>query len=254
MRAEEIIMKLKDQVAVVTGGAQGIGRSIAEALAREGAKIVVSDINAEQASKTADELRQKYGVETLAVDGNVSKLADCDRLVQSTLDKFSKINILINNAGITRDNLVLRMSEQEWDAVIGVNLKGVFNCIKAASRAMLKQRSGRIVNIASVVGLMGNAGQANYSASKGGVIALTKTCAREFASRNVNVNAIAPGFIRTAMTDALTEETKKKLAEQIPLGRLGEAEDVANAALFLCTDDSAYITGHVISVNGGMYM
>ncbi|MCX5778056.1 MAG: 3-oxoacyl-[acyl-carrier-protein] reductase [Elusimicrobia bacterium] len=247
-------MQLKDQVAVVTGSGQGIGRAIAEALAREGASIVISDINAQLAQKTADEIKSKYGVDTLAVDGNVSILADCDKLVQKTLDKFSKINILINNAGITRDNLILRMSEAEWDSVISVNLKGVFNCIKAACRVMLKQRSGRIVNIASVVGLMGNAGQANYSASKGGVIALTKTCAREFSSRNILVNAIAPGFIQTAMTDALTDEQKTKLAEQIPLGRLGTAEDVAKAAVFLCTDASSYITGEIISVNGGMYM
>lgn len=247
-------MKLKDQVAIVTGSAQGIGRAVAEAFAREGAAIVVSDINADLCQKTADEIKQKYGVETLAVAANVSSLTDCDRLMQSTLDKFSKINILINNAGITRDNLVMRMSEQEWDAVIGVNLKGVFNCIKAASRIMLKQRSGRIVNIASVVGQMGNAGQANYSASKGGVIALTKTCAREFSSRNILVNAIAPGFIRTAMTDALPDDAKKRLAEQIPLQRLGEAQDVANAAMFLCSEESSYITGQVIAVNGGMYM
>ena len=247
-------MKLKDQVAIVTGGAQGIGRSIAEALAAEGAAIVVSDINAAQAQKTAEEIKEKYGIETLAVDGNVAVYAECEKLIKSALDKFSKINILINNAGITRDNLILRMSEQEWDSVLGVNLKGVFNCTKAAARVLLKQRSGRIVNIASVVGLMGNAGQANYSASKGGVIALTKTCAREFASRNILVNAIAPGFIRTAMTDALNDETRKKLSDQIPLGRLGEAEDVAKAAVFLCSDDSSYITGHVISVNGGVYM
>lgn len=247
-------MKLKDQVAVITGSAQGIGRAIAEALAKEGANIVVSDINLELAQKTADEIKQKYNVETIAVSGNVANYADCEKMVQQTLDKFSKMNILINNAGITRDNLVLRMSEQEWDAVLGVNLKGVFNCTKAASRFMLKQRSGRIVNIASVVGLMGNAGQANYSASKGGVIALTKTCAREFASRNILVNAIAPGFIRTAMTDALSDDAKKKLAELIPVGRLGEAADVANAAVFLCGDESSYITGQVISVNGGMYM
>jgi 3-oxoacyl-[acyl-carrier protein] reductase len=247
-------MKLKDQVAVITGSAQGIGRSIAEKLAGEGAKIVVSDINAESAQKAADEISRKFNVETIAVAGNVANLSDCETLVKSTLDKFSKINILINNAGITRDNLVLRMSEQEWDSVISVNLKGVFNCIKAASRAMIKQREGSIINIASVVGLMGNAGQANYSASKGGVIALTKTCAREFASRNIRVNAIAPGFIRTAMTDKLSDEQKAKLAEQIPLGRLGEAEDVARAALFLGSEESAYITGQVISVNGGMYM
>jgi 3-oxoacyl-[acyl-carrier protein] reductase len=247
-------MKLKDQVAVVTGSAQGIGRSVAEALAGEGASVVISDINIELAGKTASEIKEKFGVETLAVAVNVAKYEDCENLMQKTLDKFSKINILINNAGITRDNLILRMTDQEWDSVIAVNLKGVFNCTKAASRFLLKQRSGRIVNIASVVGLMGNAGQANYSASKGGVIALTKTCAREFSSRGVLVNAIAPGFIRTAMTDALSEESKKKLSDQIPLGRLGETGDVAKVAVFLCTGDSSYITGHVISVNGGMYM
>ena len=247
-------MQLKDQVAIVTGSGQGIGRAIAEAFAREGASVVISDINAQLAEQTAAEIKTKYTVETLAVSGNVSNLSDCETLVQRSLDKFSKINILINNAGITRDNLILRMSEAEWDSVISVNLKGVFNCTKAVSRVMIKQRSGRIVNIASVVGLMGNAGQANYSASKGGVIALTKTCAREFSSRNILVNAIAPGFIRTAMTDALTNDQKKKLAEQIPLGRLGTAEDVANTAVFLCAEASSYITGVVISVNGGMYM
>jgi 3-oxoacyl-[acyl-carrier protein] reductase len=174
--------------------------------------------------------------------------------MQAALDKFSRVDILVNNAGITRDNLILRMTEKEWDTVINVNLKGVFNCTKAASRTMLRQRSGKIVNIASVVGQMGNAGQANYSASKGGVIALTKTCAREFASRNITVNAIAPGFIRTAMTEKLNEEAKKKLAEMIPLTRLGEAEDIAKAALFLCSEDASYVTGQVLAVNGGMYM
>lgn len=247
-------MKLEGQVAIVTGGAQGIGRSIAEKLAREGAKVVISDINADAAQKTASEIAEICKTETLAAAGNVAVFTDCEKIIQQALDKFSKINILINNAGITKDNLILRMSDAEWDSVIAVNLKGVFNCTKAVSKFMIKQRSGRIVNIASVVGLMGNAGQANYSASKGGVIALTKTCAREFSSRNILVNAIAPGFIRTAMTDALSEESKKKLADQIPLGRLGEAEDVAKAALFLCSEDSAYITGEVISVNGGMYM
>ena len=247
-------MKLDGQVAVITGGAQGIGRAIAEALAKEGAKVVISDINEAAAQKTAGEITEKFKTETLAAAGNVAVFTDCENIIQQALDKFSKINILINNAGITKDNLILRMSDAEWDSVIAVNLKGVFNCTKAASKVMIKQRSGRIVNIASVVGLMGNAGQANYSASKGGVIALTKTCAREFSSRNILVNAIAPGFIRTAMTDALTDEMKKKLSDQIPLGRLGEAEDVAKAALFLCSEDSAYITGEVISVNGGMYM
>lgn len=247
-------MRLKDQVAVVTGGAQGIGQAVAEAFAIEGAKIVVSDINAELAQKTADEIAAKHGVETLAIAGDVSSMADCDRLMDAAVSRFSRIDILVNNAGITRDNLILRMSEKEWDTVINVNLKGVFNCTKAASRTMLRQRSGRIVNIASVVGQMGNAGQANYSASKGGVIALTKTCAREFASRNINVNAIAPGFIRTAMTEKLNDEAKKKLSEMIPLTRLGEAEDIAKAALFLCSGDASYITGQVLAVNGGMYM
>jgi 3-oxoacyl-[acyl-carrier protein] reductase len=247
-------MKLKNQVAVVTGGAQGIGQAVSEAFAAEGARIVVSDINAELAQKTAADIASKYGVETLACAGDVSSMEACDKLMQAALDKFSKIDILVNNAGITRDNLILRMTEKEWDSVINVNLKGVFNCTKAASRSMLRQRSGRIVNIASVVGQMGNAGQANYSASKGGVIALTKTCAREFASRNINVNAIAPGFIRTAMTDKLNDEARKKLAEMIPLTRLGEAEDIAKAALFLCSEDSSYITGQVLAVNGGMYM
>jgi 3-oxoacyl-[acyl-carrier protein] reductase len=247
-------MKLKDQVAVITGGAQGIGRAVAEAFAAEGAKIVLSDINAELAQKAADEIAAKHGVGTLAMAGDVSSMDDCDKLMQAALDKFTRIDILVNNAGITRDNLILRMSEKEWDSVINVNLKGVFNCTKAASRSMLRQRSGRIVNIASVVGQMGNAGQANYSASKGGVIALTKTCAREFASRNIQVNAIAPGFIRTAMTEKLSEEAKKKLSDLIPLSRLGEAEDIAKAALFLCSEDSSYITGQVLAVNGGMYM
>jgi 3-oxoacyl-[acyl-carrier protein] reductase len=245
---------LKGQVAIVTGSAQGIGLSIAEALAREGANIVISDINAELIVKTAAEIKNKYNVETLSVAANVSIGADCDKLVQQTLDKFSKINILINNAGVTRDNLVLRMTEQEWDSVINVNLKGVFNCTKSVSKVMIKARQGRIVNIASVVGLMGNAGQANYSASKGGVIALTKTCAREFASRNILVNAVAPGFIKTAMTDALSEEARKRLLEQIPLARLGYPEDVGKVVVFLCSDDSSYITGQIINVNGGMYM
>ncbi len=247
-------MRLKDKVAVITGSAQGIGKAIAETFAREGANIVISDINIEPARKTSDEIKAKYNVETIAVAGNVAKFDECESLIKSSLDKFSKIDILVNNAGITKDNLVLRMSETEWDAVIAVNLKGVFNCIKAASKPMIKQREGRIINIASVVGEMGNAGQINYSASKGGVIAMTKTCAREFASRNILVNAIAPGFIRTAMTDALSGEAKKAMYDMIPLKKLGEASDVANAALFFASEESSYITGHILSVNGGMYM
>jgi 3-oxoacyl-[acyl-carrier protein] reductase len=247
-------MKLQGKTTIITGSAQGIGRAIAEVFASEGSWLVISDINIESAQKTADEIKKKYGFDTMAVAGNVSKLEDCKALVKASIDKFSKIDILVNNAGITKDNLVLRMSEAEWDSVIEVNLKGVFNCIKAVSRAMLKQRQGRIINISSVVGQMGNAGQINYSASKGGVIAVTKTCAREFASRNVLVNAIAPGFIRTAMTNKLTEGQKQIMASAIPLARLGEVSDIAKAALFLASDDSSYITGHVLSVNGGMYM
>ncbi len=247
-------MKLKDQVAVITGSAQGIGKTIAETFAKEGAKIVITDINMEKAQATADEIKNKYNVETIAIASNVTSLSDCENLMAKTLEKFQKIDILVNNAGITKDNLVLRMSEQEWDAVISVNLKGVFNSIKAVTKIMFKQRCGRIINIASVVGIMGNPGQANYSASKGGVIALTKTCAKEFSSRNILVNAIAPGFIKTAMTDALSDEVKKKYAEVIPLKRLGEAQDIANSALFLASEDSSYITGNVINVNGGMYM
>ncbi|MDR1244429.1 MAG: 3-oxoacyl-[acyl-carrier-protein] reductase [Endomicrobium sp.] len=247
-------MRLQGKTAIITGSAQGIGRAICELFASEGAQVVISDINAEQSQKTADEIKLKYSVETVAVAANVAKLKDCELLVKSSLDKFSKIDILVNNAGITKDNLVLRMSEAEWDAVIAVNLKGVFNCIKAASKPMLKARQGRIINIASVVGQMGNAGQINYSASKGGVIAITKTCAREFASRNILVNAIAPGFIRTAMTDKLTQGQKDALAVNIPLARLGGAEDIAKSALFFASDDSSYITGHVMAVNGGVYM
>ncbi|GHT59204.1 beta-ketoacyl-ACP reductase [Endomicrobiia bacterium] len=247
-------MRLQGKIAVITGSAQGIGRAIAEVFASEGAQLVISDINAESTRKTADEMETRYGVETIAVVCNVAKLEDCEALTKVSLDKFSKIDILVNNAGITKDNLILRMSEADWDAVIAVNLKGVFNCIKAVGKQMLKQRQGRIVNIASVVGQMGNTGQINYSASKGGVISMTKTCAREFASRNILVNAIAPGFIRTAMTDKLTEDQKQVMTSAVPLLRLGEASDVAKAALFFASDDSSYVTGHVLAVNGGMYM
>ncbi len=247
-------MKLKDKVALITGGAQGIGRAIALLLASEGANLILSDVDEAKVQATANEISKEKNVQAIGVKGNVALIADCEKLVEASLDKCSRIDILINNAGITRDNLLMRMGDDEWDSVIAVNLKGVFNCTKAVIRPMMKQRQGRIVNIASVVGQMGNAGQANYSASKGGVIALTKTCAREFASRNILVNAVAPGFIRTRMTEALTDEQKKKLLELIPLGRLGEPEDVAKVVLFLCSEESSYITGHVVSVNGGMYI
>lgn len=246
--------RLKDKVAIITGGAQGIGKSIAEKLATEGANVVIVDVVLDIASQTAKELESKYNIKTLVFKVDVSNYKEVEDFVNTTVEKFTKIDVLVNNAGITRDNLVLRMSEEEWDKVLDINLKGSFNCIKAVSKFMLKQRSGRIINIASVVGLMGNAGQANYSASKGGLIALTKTVAREFASRGVLVNAVAPGFIKTRMTDALSEEQKKKLIEIIPINKLGTPEDVANAVWFLSIEESSYITGQVISVNGGMYM
>lgn len=247
-------MRFKDKVVVVTGSAQGIGKAIAQAFAREGATVVISDIDEQLCQQTAEAINKEFGSNTLACPVDVSKLSQTDELVKKTLDKYGKIDVFINNAGITKDNLLMRMSEAEWDAVLGVNLKGVFNCIKSVSRSMLKQRAGRIVNIASIVGQMGNAGQANYAASKGGVIALTKTCAREFASRGITVNAIAPGFIKTRMTDLLSDEVRKKLVELVPLGRLGETNDIAHAVLFLSSDDAPYITGHVLAVNGGMYM
>ena len=246
-------MKLKDKVAFVTGSAQGIGKAVAVALAKAGANIVVSDINLELATQTAKEI-EALGVKTLAIKTNVADAADVEKSVAEIGKFFGRIDILVNNAGITKDGLLMRMKKEDWDAVIGVNLTGVFNCTKAVSTLMMKQRYGKIVSIASIVGQMGNAGQANYAASKGGVIAFTKTVAKELASRNVTANAIAPGFIRTAMTDKLPDEVKKKLMEQIPLGKLGTPEDIANAVLFLAGPEADYITGQVLAVNGGMYM
>jgi 3-oxoacyl-[acyl-carrier protein] reductase len=246
--------RLDGQTALITGSAQGIGRAIAEALAAEGAKIVISDIDENLAKNTAEEIARVHGVETIHLKADVSSAQDAENLVKYATDKFGKLDILVNNAGVTRDNLLIRMSEQEWDTVINVNLKGVFNCTRAAAKVMMRQRSGRIVNISSVVGLMGNPGQANYSASKGGVIALTKSCAKELASRGILVNAVAPGFIKTRMTEALSDEQKKKLTDNIPLCRLGEPADVASVVVFLCSKESSYVTGEVISVNGGMYM
>lgn len=246
--------RLLNKIAIVTGGAQGIGKSIVRKLASEGANCVIVDVDIQNAENTAKEVREEFNVETLVFKVDVSNFQEVQNCVDETFKKFGRIDILVNNAGITKDNLILKMTEEEWDKVLDINLKGCFNFIKAVSKYMLKQRSGRIINIASVVGLMGNPGQANYSASKGGLIALTKTVAKEFASRNILVNAVAPGYIKTKMTEALTEEQKKKLQEYIPLNRLGEPEDVANAVWFLSIEESSYITGQVISVNGGMYM
>ncbi len=243
----------KDKVAVVTGASRGIGRSISLALAAEGAKIIAVDLNIEDTEKVAQEIRV-LGAEALAVQGNVTVAEDAERMIDAAVEKFGRVDILVNNAGITRDGLLLRMKDDDWDAVLGVNLKGAFICSRAAAKVMAKQRSGRIINIASVVGQMGNAGQANYCASKAGLIGLTKSNARELAKRNITVNAVAPGFIATAMTDALSEKVREELAAQIPLERLGTAEDIANAVVFLAAERSGYITGQVIGVNGGMYM
>ena len=249
-------MLLKDQVALITGAGRagkGIGRSIALRLAAEGAKVVIADFVAESADAVAKEVIDSGG-EALAVCGSVASVEDVDAMVQAAVDKFGRIDILVNNAGITRDNLMLRMSEADWDLVLDTNLKGVFNCTKAVSKLMMRERRGRIVNMASVMGIVGNAGQANYSASKGGVIALTKASAKELGSRGINVNAVAPGFIQTVMTEDMPEQAKADIADKIPLRRLGTPEDVAEVVLFLCTEASSYITGQVIAVDGGMVM
>ena len=246
-------MKLKGKVAFVTGAAQGIGRAIAAALAKEGADIVVSDINLELATQTASEI-QAMGVKVMALKSNVADYCDAEQGINQALAQMGKIDILVNNAGITKDGLLIRMKPEDWSAVIAVNLTGVFNMTKIISASMMKQRSGKIVNIASIVGEMGNFGQANYAASKGGVIAFTKTVARELASRNVCVNAVAPGFILTAMTEKLSDEVKKAMQAQIPMQKLGQPEDVAAAVVFLSSPESDYITGQVINVNGGMLM
>lgn len=249
---EDKKMKLKGHVAFVTGAAQGIGKSIAEALAKEGADIIVSDINIELAKTTANEI-SGLGVRSIAVKTNVAEASDVAASVDQAVKEFGKIDILVNNAGITKDNLLIRMKDEDWDAVLSVNLRSMFLCTKAIAPLMMKNRWGRIVNIASIVGEMGNFGQANYSAAKAGAIGLTKTVARELASRGVTCNAIAPGFIDTAMTQKLSDDVKKRLSEQIPLTRLGTPEDIAKAVVFLCAD-ADYITGQVINVNGGMYM
>ena len=246
-------MELENKVALVTGAGRGIGKEIALLFAKEGADISICDVNAEFLSAAQGEI-EKLGRKALTGIVDVTKPADVDLFVQKTLDKFKKIDILVNNAGITRDGLLVRMSESDWDAVLAVNLKGAFNCTKAVSKVMMKQRDGRIVNMASIIGIMGNAGQVNYAASKGGLIAFTKSVAKELASRNIRANAIAPGFIQTDMTAKLSEEVKGEMLKHIPLGNLGTAKDVANLALFLAGDSSAYITGQVVQVDGGMVM
>jgi len=246
-------MSLIGKTALVTGAAQGIGRDIALALATDGADVAICDVNLEAAQKTAGDIEAK-GRKSLALKANVASSAEVTAMVDQVVEKFGRIDILVNNAGITRDGLILRMKDDDWDLVLSINLKGSFLCTKAALKYMSKQRGGNIINIASIVGAMGNAGQANYVASKAGLIGLTKTIAREYANRGITANAVAPGFIDTAMTQALSENVRTELAKQIPLGKLGTPEDVANAVRFLASPWASYITGQVIHVNGGMYM
>jgi 3-oxoacyl-[acyl-carrier protein] reductase len=243
----------KNKVAIVTGASRGIGKSISLALAKQGAKIVAVDISANGMDELLAEIKA-LGSEGIAVAGNVTVAADTERMIDEAVAAYGRVDILVNNAGITRDGLLLRMKEEDWDAVLSVNLKGAFLCTKAASKVMTKQRYGRIINIASVVGQMGNAGQANYCASKAGLMGLTRSNARELAKRNVTVNAVAPGFIVSDMTEALPDQVKEAMAAQIPLERFGTADDIANAVIFLASEASGYVTGQVLAVNGGMYM
>jgi 3-oxoacyl-[acyl-carrier protein] reductase len=246
-------MSLSNKVAIVTGSGQGIGREIALKLAEQGASLVISDVNAATAKEVAAEIEAKNG-KSIAIPANVAVADEIHKLVEQTLSSFGHIDILVNNAGITRDGLLLRMSEADWDLVLNINLKGAFICTQAVLRHMIRQRWGRIVNIASVVGLTGNAGQANYAASKAGLIGLTKTTAREVASRSITVNAVAPGFIDTGMTQKLSENVKQEFLKQVPVGYFGLPKDVAYAVAFLVSEEANYITGQVINVNGGMAM
>lgn len=244
---------LKDKVAIITGAAQGIGRAIALEFARNRASIVAADILEEKVQELAKEIEANGG-KALAMKLNVTELKDCEKTVTETINQYSRIDILVNNAGITHDQLLIRMSEEDWDKVLAVNLKGMFNCCKAACRQMFKQHRGCVINISSIVGITGNVGQANYAASKAGVIGLTKSLAKEFAARNIAVNAIAPGFIKTGMTEALPDKIKEQMLGLIPVGRFGEPEEVARLALFLASDLCSYITGEVIRIDGGLAM
>ena len=241
------------KVAIVTGSARGIGKAIALKLAREGYHVVISDILKDAAKETAQEI-ESLGVKALAVVADVSKAEDAGNLIKQTVEAFGQVDVLVNNAGITRDNLAIRMSEAEWDSVLNINLKGTFLCSQAAAKVMMKKRSGRIINIASVSGILGTAGQANYASSKAGVIALTKAFARELGARNITVNAVAPGYIATEMTEKLPENVKEEYLKQIPLKRAGTPEDVANVVAFLASDAASYVTGTTLIVSGGLVM
>ncbi|MEB3101202.1 3-oxoacyl-[acyl-carrier-protein] reductase [Ferviditalea candida] len=245
---------LEGKTALVTGASRGIGRAIAIALADAGADVMINYSGSEQAAEEVASLIRDMGRKAEKIRANVGSSAEVEQMVKATLEKMGKIDILVNNAGITKDNLIMRMKEEEFDQVIETNLKGVFNCIKAVTRPMMKQRSGTIINITSVVGVTGNPGQANYVASKAGVIGLTKTAAKELASRSITVNAVAPGFIVTEMTDKLPEEAKESIMNQIPFGRMGKPEEIAKVVVFLASDAAAYMTGQTLHVDGGMYM
>lgn len=247
-------MNLEAKVALVTGASRGIGREIALELARQGANIAVNYSGSEAKANEVVDLIKEMGRDAFAIQCDVSNSESVTNMVKETIDRFGKLDILVNNAGITRDNLLMRMKEDEWDDVININLKGVFLCTKAVTRQMMKQRYGRIINVASIVGVSGNPGQANYVAAKAGVIGLTKTTAKELAARNITANAIAPGFITTDMTDKLTEEVKNEMLKVIPLARFGEPKDIAKVAAFLASDDSAYMTGQTLHIDGGMVM
>jgi 3-oxoacyl-[acyl-carrier protein] reductase len=245
---------LSNRVAVVTGARRGIGRAIAEILAQRGADVVIGDCTEDPGRGAAAEIAAATGRRVIAVCVDVANSTSAKEFIEGAVKEFGRVDILVNNAGITRDGLLIRLSDEDWDSVLAVNLKGAFNCCRAAARPMMKQRYGRIVNITSVVGLAGNAGQANYAASKAGLIGLTKTLAKELGSRNITVNAVAPGFITTALTDVLPQELKDTAIKMTPLGRVGTPEDIARAVAFLVSDDAAFITGQVLSVDGGFVM
>ena len=243
-------MLFENKVVMVTGGAAGIGRATATGFVKEGAKVAICDVNPEAGKTTAESLGPEATFQQVDVSDNKS----VNDWVESVVSQYGQIDVLVNNAGITRDGLIMRMKEADWDAVLNVNLKSAFNCIKAVSKTMVKQRSGRIINLASVVGVIGNPGQANYVASKAGIIGLTKAVAKELASRDITVNAVAPGFIETDMTASLPDKAREAMVAQIPMGRAGTARDIAAAVVFLASDQAAYITGQVIHISGGMYM
>ncbi|EOD00561.1 3-oxoacyl-[acyl-carrier-protein] reductase [Caldisalinibacter kiritimatiensis] len=245
-------MDLKGKVALITGGSRGIGKAIAIKLASLGADIIINYVSSEQRAKDVVKEIESVGRKGLAVKADVSKMEEAKNLIDAAIKEFGKIDILVNNAGITKDNLLMRMSEEEWDAVLNINLKGTFNVTKSIIRKMIKQKNGSIINISSVVGLTGNAGQCNYSASKAGIVGFTKSLAKEVGKKNIRVNAIAPGFIQTDMTDKLPDKIKEEYIKNIPLNKLGEPDDIANMVAFLASDLSKYITGQVLTVDGGM--